>query len=69
MKINYVLFVIMLIGVCEGGELRKNFYGETCPDAENVVTNITWTHVANNSVLPAKLLRMHFHDCFVRVSN
>ncbi|XP_056161641.1 peroxidase 3-like [Syzygium oleosum] len=54
------------IGDSEGGDLRKNFYKSACPLAEEIVQNITWKHVASNSALPAKFLRMHFHDCFVR---
>ncbi|KAJ9154432.1 hypothetical protein P3X46_027765 [Hevea brasiliensis] len=54
------------IGVCHGGKLRKNFYKDTCPQAENTVRSIIWKRVASNSTLPAKFLRMHFHDCFVR---
>lgn len=56
------------IGVCHGGELRKNFYKDTCPEAEDIVKSIIWKRVASNSTLPAKFLRMHFHDCFVRVT-
>jgi len=55
------------IGDSEGGDLRKNFYKSACPLAEEIVQNITWKHAASNSALPAKFLRMHFHDCFVRV--
>ncbi|KAF8387943.1 hypothetical protein HHK36_026608 [Tetracentron sinense] len=55
-----------IMGVCHGGELMKNFYKHSCPLAEETVRNITWKNIATNSALPAKLLRLHFHDCFVR---
>lgn len=67
MKTILIFFLISLVAVCNGGELRKNFYEETCPDAEYIVQSIIWKNVARNSTLPAKFLRMHFHDCFVRV--
>ncbi|KAJ4968535.1 hypothetical protein NE237_015236 [Protea cynaroides] len=55
----------IVIGRCEAGELKNNFYEKSCPVAEALVRNIIWKHVATDSALPAKLLRMHFHDCFV----
>lgn len=63
--------IISLAGV-NGGEsndnkLVKNFYAETCPEAEDIIRKATEEHVAINPELPAKLLRMHFRDCFVRV--
>lgn len=67
----YILIVCSVLmgaaGVAHAGELRKNFYKDSCPLAEESVKSITWKHVSTNSALPAKLLRMHFHDCFVRV--
>lgn len=62
-----IAVVFGLVGVCYGGELRKNFYQDSCPLAEDIVRDIIWKHVATNSTLPAKFLRMHFHDCFIRV--
>lgn len=62
-----LLLTFVVFGLCNGGELRKRFYKKTCPAAESIIQVITWKHVAKNSTLPAKLLRMHFHDCFVRV--
>ncbi|KAK3039040.1 hypothetical protein RJ639_027525 [Escallonia herrerae] len=58
--------VSWVLGLGHCGELRKNFYKTTCRHAEQIVQNITWKHAASNLALPAKLLRMHFHDCFVR---
>ncbi|KAF9620140.1 hypothetical protein IFM89_010799 [Coptis chinensis] len=53
-------------GICHGGELRKNFYKDSCPQAEEIIMSIIWKRVASNSTLPSKFLRMHFHDSFVR---
>ncbi|KAM1042141.1 hypothetical protein ACFX2I_031187 [Malus domestica] len=69
MKVNILLLICVVSGIlvaCEGGQLRKCFYEKTCPSAEDIVRDVTWNHVSSNPRLPAKLLRMHFHDCFVR---
>lgn len=68
----YIVVVVVVLrvdflGFCNGGKLKKNFYSESCPHAEKIVRDITWKHVESKSSLPAKFLRMHFHDCFVRV--
>ncbi|KAF8401572.1 hypothetical protein HHK36_012516 [Tetracentron sinense] len=62
----FVCIVFSLLSVGQGDCLRMNFYSHTCRLAEETVKNITWKHVSSNPALPAKLLRLHFHDCFVR---
>ncbi|KAE9455280.1 hypothetical protein C3L33_12820, partial [Rhododendron williamsianum] len=58
--------LVALIRECEANGLRKNFYEKSCPQAEQLVRNLTWSKAQKNPSLGAKLLRMHFHDCFVR---
>lgn len=63
------LLVFVAISACNGGELSPWFYHKSCPQFERIVRNITWSKVAANPTFAAKLLRLHYHDCFVQVSN
>ncbi|PKA63708.1 Peroxidase 30 [Apostasia shenzhenica] len=47
-------------------ELRLNFYARSCPAAEKIISGFVQKHIPNAPSLAAPLLRMHFHDCFVR---
>jgi hypothetical protein len=47
--------------------LAYNFYQSSCPNAESIIRSVTWAQVGADFVLPACLLRLHFHDCFVKV--
>ncbi|GLJ44635.1 hypothetical protein SUGI_0938120 [Cryptomeria japonica] len=55
-----------IVFVCEGFELSNNFYSDSCPSAEDIVKTVVEKHIAKDRTLAAPLLRMHFHDCFVR---
>ncbi|KAJ7542903.1 hypothetical protein O6H91_09G016600 [Diphasiastrum complanatum] len=43
--------------------LRFNFYGATCPQAENVVRNMVQGFIMNDFTIAPALIRLHFHDC------
>ncbi|XP_027164811.1 peroxidase 24-like [Coffea eugenioides] len=48
------------------GELQRNYYRKSCRGVEQIVRDITWRNVSANPSLAPKLLRLHYHDCFVR---
>jgi peroxidase len=47
--------------------LSSNCYEQTCPKLESAVTNAVKKAMMNDKTVPAALLRMQFHDCFIRV--
>ncbi|PKI32440.1 hypothetical protein CRG98_047169 [Punica granatum] len=66
MFLLYALVLGVALRTSNAGDLRKNFYKKSCPQAEQLVRDITWSKARTNPALGAKLLRMHFHDCFVK---
>jgi peroxidase len=50
-----------------GSYLYPQFYDYSCPQAQNIVKSILANAVAKEPRIAASLLRLHFHDCFVKV--
>lgn len=49
-----------------GGYLYPQFYDHSCPKAQEIVKSIVAKAVAKEARMAASLLRLHFHDCFVK---
>lgn len=59
--------LLMLPGFSQVNALSLNYYEQTCPDAEQIISNAVKKAMGKDQRVPAALLRMHFHDCFIRV--
>ncbi|GKA99531.1 peroxidase 64-like protein, partial [Tanacetum coccineum] len=62
------VFVLAMIHSSLSITLSPNYYDQTCPNVEAAVTSAVKKAMLNDRTVPAALLRMQFHDCFIRQS-
>ncbi|KAF2305001.1 hypothetical protein GH714_000975 [Hevea brasiliensis] len=62
LRFIFVLFVFNPVNA----QLKVGFYSKTCPRAEAIVKRVIDQVMSVAPSLAGPLLRMHFHDCFVR---
>ncbi|XP_068305041.1 peroxidase 72-like [Pyrus communis] len=60
------LFPLCLCDKTPGGYLYPQFYDHSCPRAKQIVKSVVAKAVAREARMAASLLRLHFHDCFVK---
>ncbi|KAI3745090.1 hypothetical protein L1987_58192 [Smallanthus sonchifolius] len=71
---NFSLLVFLLFHLAfilarnaNADSLELGFYKKTCPTVETIVQKITAANISSAPSLAAALLRLYFHDCFVRI--
>ncbi|KAI3736270.1 hypothetical protein L6452_15809 [Arctium lappa] len=61
-----LLLIALVFDFANGSGLKLGFYTKTCLRAEAIVKRATANYIYRAPSLAASLLRVHFHDCFVR---
>ncbi|MFS7976664.1 putative peroxidase [Helianthus anomalus] len=49
--------------------LSSSYYDRVCPEALPTIKRVVEDALAQERRMGASILRLHFHDCFVNVSN
>ncbi|XP_011003204.1 PREDICTED: peroxidase 27-like [Populus euphratica] len=62
----HLVLAFLLVELTNARGLQLGFYRRTCPDAELIVHKTLHRYISRDPTLAAPLLRMYFHDCFIR---
>lgn len=59
--------VLATLLTMSSADLQYDFYNSSCPNAETTIRNVVYSQIDANPSVAAALIRLLFHDCFVRV--
>ncbi|XP_072952019.1 peroxidase 56-like [Typha angustifolia] len=66
-QLALALFLLLLTSAhVHGYGLEVGYYKRSCPAAEAIVRETVFGYFSQDPTVTAPLLRLHFHDCFVR---
>nr|XP_043625419.1 peroxidase 5-like [Erigeron canadensis] len=67
LKLSLVCMILLALDTVEAQQkLTMGFYKTTCPTAEQIVRDTVTKAVTANPGMAAGIIRLYFHDCFVR---
>ncbi|KAK6117547.1 hypothetical protein DH2020_048702 [Rehmannia glutinosa] len=65
--ISSLNILLLLVTISQSGAiLDPHYYDKTCPQAENIINQAVRNATKYDPKVPARILRMFFHDCFIR---
>nr|XP_043631856.1 peroxidase 66 isoform X2 [Erigeron canadensis] len=67
-SISPIITLVLILNVVSYSEaaLGAHYYDQTCPQAESIIYQTICNASIYDPKVPARLLRMFFHDCFIR---
>lgn len=78
-SLSIAIFLLYFTSVLAGPDKKKpdyltqidgldtDYYRKTCPKAEEIISKKVKHWISKDYTLGASLLRLHFHDCAIRV--
>ncbi|KAK2653734.1 hypothetical protein Ddye_013590 [Dipteronia dyeriana] len=66
MLIFPITFLLLITIQQSKAALHAHYYDQTCPQAEKIVSETIRNASIYDLKVPARILRMFFHDCFIR---
>ncbi|KAF2283522.1 hypothetical protein GH714_011804 [Hevea brasiliensis] len=63
---SQLVLLLLFLDFTNAWGLQLGFYRRSCPNVEKIVHTTLHKYISRVLTLAAPLLRMHFHDCFVR---